>query len=178
MPPYIYYNPIYASGGFTYGTPFPDIIYGSRGMDVVVGDAGSDIIYGYGGDDRLYGESGDDQIFGGVGDEWIFGGPGADTIDGGTGDDRIGGDEGDDLPTGAAGADTFEFTVGDGTDVVTDYEPGIDQFQFFAAYANRPIDHSITFTNEGIVIEYGDQGDSALLQGATFYIPGDFGFYA
>ncbi|SPH16585.1 Leukotoxin [Defluviimonas aquaemixtae] len=177
IPPYVFYNTIYASGGFTYGTPFHDIIYGTRGVDVVAGGAGSDIIYGYSGDDRIVGESGHDQIFAGIGDDWAFGGTGNDTIDGGSGDDRIAGDEGDDVLTGGSGVDKFEFTVGDGNDVVTDYEPGIDEFLFFAAYVNGPIDHSFTFTNEGILIEYGDQGDSVLLQGATFYIPGDFGFF-
>ncbi|MCP5365121.1 MAG: M10 family metallopeptidase C-terminal domain-containing protein, partial [Hyphomicrobiales bacterium] len=47
----------------------------------------------------------------------LFGGNGSDTLDGGEGNDRLMGD---------AGPDTFVFAPGSGSDLVTDFELGLD----------------------------------------------------
>lgn len=172
-----FFKIIYGDGGYVFGSGWNEIIYGTRGVDVVIGDGGHDIIHGYGGNDRIDGGTGNDKVFAGTGDDWVWGGKGEDTIDGGSGTDLIMGGEGDDILTGGIEADKFDFDVGDGDDIVTDYQPGVDTLRFFAAYVNGPIDHTITQTSDGVLIEYGDQGDSVLLQGTLFYDPGDFGFF-
>jgi Ca2+-binding RTX toxin-like protein len=78
----------------------------------------------------------DATIDGGDGDDYLFGGAGNDTITGGTGRDGIIGWRGDDRLTGgeAGGSgdgeqDNFLFAAasGGGTDVITDFEDGIDR---------------------------------------------------
>ncbi|WP_170326441.1 beta strand repeat-containing protein [Ruegeria arenilitoris] len=54
----------------------------------------------------------------------------ASVLNGGAGDDLISGEGGDDILIGGAGADTFTFGANFGTDVIQDFEVGIDQLQF------------------------------------------------
>lgn len=85
----------------------------SGGDDTIFGGAGNDRIGGKGGNDLLFGDAGDDQIWGDDGDDLLLGGVGNDTL---TGDNFSGGQ----------GRDTFAFAVGHGTDIITDFEVGID----------------------------------------------------
>ncbi len=68
----------------------------------------NDIINGQGGNDTLSGLSGDDILRGGAGDDFFNGGQGNDTIAGGTGSDR------------------FFLATNNGSEIVTDFENGID----------------------------------------------------
>ncbi|WP_422370452.1 VCBS domain-containing protein [Hoeflea sp.] len=72
-------------------TGFADTLIGDANANVLRGGDGDDTIDGAGGDDTLYGDAGDDILIGGAGDDRLEGG-----------DD----------------ADTFRYSVGDGTDVV------------------------------------------------------------
>ncbi|NJM96758.1 MAG: alkaline phosphatase [Phormidesmis sp. RL_2_1] len=109
-----------------------DIIYGSDGDDVLRGDlnsrsaqagiGGNDIIYGGAGNDRIGGKGGQDTLFGEAGDDRIWGDDGDDIIYGGLGNDTLTGDDN----SGGQGRDTFVLTVGEGTDIITDFEVGID----------------------------------------------------
>lgn len=90
----------------------------------IEGDRGNDTIIGGSGDDRLIGGSSDDSITGGNGDDQIFGDSGDDTIIGGGGDDRLDGGSGEDQITGGSGNDTFLYSVGDGSDTITDFNQG------------------------------------------------------
>ena len=99
-----------------------DTIYGYDGNDTLAGGAGDDRVYGGNhddvvdggeGNDTLYGDNGNDQITGGAGNDTLYGGNDDDTLAGGTGNDRL---------DGGAGADTFYFSLGDGQDVITNYD--------------------------------------------------------
>ncbi len=70
------------------------VLLGSDEMDSLVGDDTFD--------DRLDGAGGDDDISGGGGNDVIIGGAGDDTLDGGAGDDL------------------YEYSKGDGNDIITD----------------------------------------------------------
>jgi Ca2+-binding RTX toxin-like protein len=70
---------------------------------------------GYGGADTITGFTGNDIIDGGSGNDTITADQGNDKITGGTGNDTI---------SGGRGNDTYIFNIGDGKDVITDYNEG------------------------------------------------------
>ncbi|MBO9559561.1 MAG: tandem-95 repeat protein [Caulobacter sp.] len=67
--------------------------------------------------DVINGGGGSDHLIGGLGNDRLNGGTGRDTLEGGLGNDTL---------TGGASADDFVFTLGSGTDHITDFNPGED----------------------------------------------------
>lgn len=57
-------------------------------------------------------------------DDYLNGGEGIDIINGGAGDDVICGDTGDDKLYGGTGNDEFDYSAGDGNDIIYDFENG------------------------------------------------------
>ncbi|UWQ53440.1 calcium-binding protein [Leisingera caerulea] len=104
-----------------------DRLLGGRGRDLLRGEDGSDELIGGGGRDKIAGGSENDTLFGNKGSDKLFGGSGNDTLQGGGGQDTLTGGQSDDLLTGGAGADVFMFRRNDHTDVITDFEIGIDK---------------------------------------------------
>ncbi|WP_146347931.1 calcium-binding protein [Phaeobacter marinintestinus] len=112
-------------------------IKGDNTANTLVGSDDVNVIYGYNGGDTLIGLGGNDTLIGGVRDDWLEGGDdddllrgdlNDDTLFGGAGQDRMVGGKGDDVQTGGAGADVFMFRGTDfGTDVITDFELGVDR---------------------------------------------------
>ena len=102
---------------------------GNNGNDVLRGDlnsrssggsnGGNDQLFGGAGDDRIGGKGGNDQLFGEAGNDSLWGDAGDDQLDGGLGDDQL---------FGGDGADQFVLAVGNGTDVIGDFEVGVDRF--------------------------------------------------
>jgi Ca2+-binding RTX toxin-like protein len=90
--------------------------------DLVIGGIGNDLLKGFSGNDSLYGETGDDTLLGGQGDDILHGGDGNDLLYGEDGDDTLHGEAGDDRLEGGAGDDVYIFNLGDGHDVINDYE--------------------------------------------------------
>jgi Ca2+-binding RTX toxin-like protein len=86
------------------------VVLGSAGDDLLVGFADEDIMRGYGGNDTIQGQASNDIIYGGTGN---------DTLDGGTGND------------------IYKFALGDGHDVINNYDTS----------ANR---HDVIELQEGI----------------------------
>ncbi|HAY27260.1 MAG TPA: hypothetical protein DCY47_07130 [Candidatus Accumulibacter sp.] len=94
------------------------------------GDAGNDelscagsgaaTLHGGTGNDRLVGGSSDDLLDGGDGDDRLGGGAGRDTLRGGAGDDRLAGGSGDDDLGGGNGSDTYDWSPGQGNDVLSE----------------------------------------------------------
>lgn len=101
-----------------------DSLFGGDGKDRISGGDDNDFIGGGEGDDRLWGD--DDELDGGDGKDNLFGDSGDDVINGDDGNDKLTGGTGNDTMTGGAGADNFYFVSGDGQDVITDFEIGID----------------------------------------------------
>ena len=113
-----------------------------------------------GGDDHnaFFSGSGDDLLVGGASYDDIFGGDGDDEIIAGAGDDDIGGGEGNDTIEGGAGFDRFFFEENSGTDMIIDFEDGID---------------ILDYTGFGGTIEYADLTINQL--GDDTYISGPGG---
>ena len=76
------------------------------------GTKGDDILTGQ---ENGYNYNNSEVIDGGAGNDTIYGGYGNDTITGGTGNDTL---------VGGNGADTYLFNLGDGQDVIDNYDPG------------------------------------------------------
>jgi hypothetical protein len=144
------------------GTGAGDVVAGTAFADVIHGMGGNDVLRGGGGPDRLSGGAGNDVLQGGPGHDVLLGGPGADTLVGGRGNDRLFGGPGADLLvggpgrdvlSGGGGADVFRFThpaeagLGMGSDVITDFVPGIDTLDLAAmdADATRGGDQAFRF---------------------------------
>ncbi|MEM9816614.1 MAG: calcium-binding protein [Cyanobacteria bacterium P01_D01_bin.6] len=113
-----------------------DVVFGGQGDDTIItrgdddivsGDEGDDTISGGNDEDSLFGGTGDDRIDGEADDDLLSGDAGNDTILGGDGNDLLMGVTGDDVLIGEAGSDTFVFGNGDGTDIIKDFEGGIDK---------------------------------------------------
>lgn len=88
------------------------------GKDRVTGSAAADTIWLGTGADRANGLAGHDKIYGGYGRDSLFGGAGDDILQGGAGSDSL---------FGGDGADHFVFAPNCGSDVITDFEIGVDR---------------------------------------------------
>jgi|GEM_PF-6628797 len=112
-----------------------DLIYGGRGDDVINGGHGEDFVFGGKGSDTVYGDEGNDFIrgdldndflYGGAGNDYIYGGKGDDNLYGGDGNDVLFGDRGNDVLTGGTGSDIFVVGPDTDSDVITDFQNGVD----------------------------------------------------
>lgn len=113
------------------------IQFGTSGNDALTGGAGIDVLAGVDGDDTLTGNAGDDFLAGGNGDDSLIGGDGVDDLVGGAGVDTMTGGAGGDFFLYESAADGVaigaDITVGQSeqsVDLVTDFESGVDQFEF------------------------------------------------
>jgi Ca2+-binding RTX toxin-like protein len=122
-----------------------DLLYGYDGYDQLRGGTGFDTIYGGDGADDIRGDHNSDSLFGGAGGDTIEGGSFHDAIYGGTGDDFIISGTGNDTLWGEQGEDTFHFVDQlFQTDVVMDFEDGIDRLWFAPLSADDMSDFTIT----------------------------------
>ncbi len=94
------------------------------------------------GADTITGTSGANRLDGGAGHDSIAGGQGADTIIGGLGNDTL---------NGGAGADHFVFGMFNGSDLVQDFQPGVDRLHFLFAQSMA----DVTLGRGGTVIAGG-----------------------
>ncbi len=90
------------------GTANNDSIKGSNVADTIMGDAGNDYLYGFKGNDIIYGGIGDDKIYSSEGN------------------DELHGNLGNDILVGYSGDDSYFHNLGDGFDVIKEYEGIID----------------------------------------------------
>lgn len=125
-----------------------DRIYGEAGSDSLTGAGGKDSIFGGLGWDTLDGGASEDRLYGGGDGDILYGGLANDTLDGGSGSDDLFGGAGRDRLTGGEGSDFFAFVSADlgWTDVITDFEVGVDYVSFvalgFARSSLRIVDHA------------------------------------
>ncbi len=137
---------------------------GSNDVDfLVLGDGNdtartgldNDFVSGGAGNDRIILNRGDDVGLGGAGNDVLRGDGGNDILDGGAGRDLlVGGGQADTL-TGGEGADTFVFHGSAGSDVITDFEVGIDIISLRSTPFDdfHDIEHLITDGEDGAVID-------------------------
>ncbi|GBF82577.1 beta strand repeat-containing protein [Aphanothece sacrum] len=113
-----------------------DLIFGNVGDDILFGEAGDDLVFGDDGNDRLYGGDGIDDLNGGTGKDLLYGGNSNDilfgnddddTLFGEAGDDLLDGGKGNDVLHGGLGNDIFAIAVGNGNDIVQDFQIGFDK---------------------------------------------------
>lgn len=134
---------------------------------VARGGSGDDLLVSSNGNDKLIGGRGDDVIEGNRGRDILIGGAGDDRLDGGEGNDRLRGGAGDDMLTGGWGADRFIFRADQaGHDRVTDFDDGTDRIvlRFFDGGFE---DLDLTRTSDGVLVTWGEDDASILLEGVT-----------
>lgn len=106
----------------------------------------NETFYGYGGNDSIRGRDGNDTI---------YGGDGSDYLDGGEDDDILIGGKDNDSLYGGIGNDTYIFDLGDGNDVIYDYQvENADKIVF-----GEGIDRSkVKYKRNGgdVIIEYSE----------------------
>ncbi len=95
---------------------------------------------GASGNDILSGDRNANSLSGGDGNDLLFGNAGNDTLNGGSGNDLLVGGTGNDILTGGLGNDQFVFAAGFGKDFITDFEPGHDKIDLFAAVSTNDVD--------------------------------------
>ncbi|SFT30851.1 calcium-binding protein, partial [Pseudomonas sp. NFACC48-1] len=106
-----------ATGLTQVGTATGETLFGWSGNDIIHGGGGADSLSGGAGANQLYGDAGDDTLMVATGSK-------GNTLVGGTGNDTV---------TGGYFADTYVFNLGDGKDVITDYDAGnlaVDTLRF------------------------------------------------
>ncbi|WP_194097072.1 M10 family metallopeptidase C-terminal domain-containing protein [Marivivens aquimaris] len=102
-------------------------------IENAIGGSGDDLIYGNNANNFLVGNSGNDSLYGDDGNDDLYGSAGNDYLEGGAGIDYLVGAEGDDTLVGGSDADTFLLTYQCGSDVVLDFEWGLDSLYFYDA---------------------------------------------
>jgi len=118
-----------------------DSLLGGSGDDQLLGGLGNDVLNAGSGHDVLNGGDGTDTLDGGSGDDQLLGGAGSDTLTGGSGADKFTGGTGNDTLTGGSGNDLYNFSRGDGQDMIGDSDPfpGNQDRTLFGATIN-PLD--------------------------------------
>jgi RTX calcium-binding nonapeptide repeat (4 copies) len=136
----------YSGDDLLRGNEGHDQLSGSLGDDQLYGDDGNDVLNGWSDDDQLYGGEGRDVLQGESGSDDLFGGAGDDVLDAGEGNDFLDGGDGDDTLTGGAGSDAF--WIGDtvGSDVITDFEVGVDllEVELRVGDGDKMLENSVT----------------------------------
>lgn len=161
------------------GSDYADKIVGNHraneisagdGNDYASGHAGDDIVYGNAGNDYLLGAGGADMLYGNAGNDLLRGGTGADHLTGGAGSDELWGAS---LNVLDSAQDIFYFDIGSGSDIVADFEVGIDKIAFADDLIGDTLDFltSLSDSDDGAVMDLsvfnGDVGDEVVFFGLT-----------
>lgn len=104
----------------------------------------------------------DQDPFGDLGAATYPGTPGDDNIAGGPGDDTVAGGTGNDTLSGGPGADTFIYSVGDGDDTITDFDPGADRLVMLGVSSV-----SLSSDSDGALVSLSDGSRITLLSDAA-----------
>ncbi len=135
------------------GTEGDDILFGNVANNYIDAYGGSDTVEGRGGSDVIAGYDGNDTLAGGTGADNLFGDAGNDVLDGGTGDDNM---------YGASGDDKYAFSLGDGADVVNDYD-GNDLVVFAEGVIATSVSYARSY--DDLLIGYGLGMDTIRVSG-------------
>jgi Ca2+-binding RTX toxin-like protein len=138
------------------GTKKADRLTGTNLNDIINGLDNSDRLTGKRGNDRIAGGSGNDTINGQDGDDWMDGGNGRDKILGGRGSDVLVGGNGGDTLTGGLGRDVFVYrSVGEGEDVIKDFNTLEDLIDLVGIFAKPEFggNHPLTRLRQFVRLE-------------------------
>ena len=139
------------------------------------GTDGNDILngigwgYNYNQSETFDAGAGDDTVNAGDGADVIYGGSGNDTINAGSGNDSIYGGSGNDVLSGSDGADTYYFNLGDGQDIIDNYDRytwSSDKIVFGAGISAEDIE--IHRNGNDMVISNKKSGDSVTVRKAYY----------
>lgn len=130
----------------------------AAGISYGAGNSLNNTIYGNSFANALLGKDGNDRLFAGAGEDGLFGGTGNDVMDGGLDGET----------------DTFLFQIGDGNDVIRNYEHGVDRMVMDGLVF---ADLTISTRGTGMQIDYGT-GDGIYLMdvGILALTAADFSF--
>ncbi|MET0529650.1 MAG: VCBS domain-containing protein [Microvirga sp.] len=129
---------------------------GNELANALTGGVGPNNFFGLGGKDLLIGGAVTDILEGGDQDDTLIGNGGSDILLGGNDNDKLIGGGDDDTLTGGAGADTFVYTVGGGTDTITDFEVGVDKIDVVSVGGKYKLsDLTITQNGANTIITLG-----------------------
>ena len=144
------------------------------GDDRVRGGTGAEMIDAGGDNDSVRGGEGDDTLLGGAGYDTLAGNGGNDSLEGGGRNDTLIGGKGDDTLTGGGGADTIVIRrVGNGDDVMTDFQNGSDVIDISAlsaaGFADLTAAGALTEDRNAVTVDLSLIGGSGTLrlQGMT-----------
>ncbi|MFN7483896.1 MAG: calcium-binding protein, partial [Betaproteobacteria bacterium] len=121
--------------------------FGAPGNDNLSGTSQNDLLNGAAGNDTLSGQGGNDTLYGGAGNDTLYGADGSDTLTGGTGNDSL---------QGGSGGDTYVFNLGDGQDVIEDYDTNTANIDVvsFAGVASTAVT-ALVRKGSNLVVSYG-----------------------
>ena len=146
-----------------------DLQAGTSANDLLIATVANQVLVGAQGNDQMFGQSGNDTLDGGVGDDRLHGGAGNDLLIGGAGNDFL---------IGGQGADSYNFSLGWGTDVVDDLQStvwnsytsnrrlledgAVDVINFDAAILVSDI--SATMVNSDLLLTHRTSGDTVTVK--------------
>ncbi|MEG4845615.1 S8 family serine peptidase [Microcoleus sp. F10-C6] len=154
------------SNDWIHGNQGNDSLDGGDGDDTVYGGKQIDNLFGSNGEDILFGNRGQDSLSGGEGNDSLYGGQASDILLGGNGSDFLSGENGDDSLIGGNGSDRFLISANSGSDIILDFEAGID---FFVLAENLTFSQlSILPSNSAALISLAATGEIlAAINGVT-----------
>ena len=141
-----------AGDDYLYGDAGDDILSGGKGNDSIFGGAVKDTLDGGAGADFLSGDASNDDLLGGSGNDTLSGGKGNDYLSGDKGNDSLWGGAGDDTLWGGEGADIFLYKNGEGNDIISDYESGVDTVMVL----NGRVDAGVADSSGNVMFAVGD----------------------
>ncbi|MEG3923778.1 DUF4347 domain-containing protein [Microcoleus sp. T3_D1] len=149
-----------------HGNQGNDSLDGGDSNDTVYGGKESDNLFGNNGEDILFGNRGQDSLSGGEGNDSLYGGQASDILLGGNGSDFLSGENGDDSLIGGNGSDRFLISANSGSDIIFDFEAGID---FLALADNLTFSQlSLIPSNSATLISLTETGEIlAAINGVT-----------
>lgn len=156
------------------GTQFVDMSKSTQNATIVSG-TGNDSVLGGAGNDQVRlgdmgvanGGSGADTLIGGTGAATLGGGAGADSIVAATGGGVLIGEVGDDTMAGGAGKDIFIYRAGDGSDVISGFNPAADTLALAITGVNLLDVINRATVSGGNTILTMDDGSTITLAGVT-----------
>ncbi|MEL6266316.1 MAG: CHRD domain-containing protein, partial [Pseudomonadota bacterium] len=117
-----------------------------------------------------------ENVIGSDDNDIITGSDDGNVLSGGDGDDVLRGEGGNDVLIGGAGADVFQFAPGDGTDLVLDFEIGVDLLEFEGLAPGFDLAANTTQDGDDALISLGDGAvrlenvDASLLDANDFIV--------